>query len=490
MSIRTIVVVSSPSDWPLSLPGVQTVTARDYLTEASWTLERGVRVFNLCRSYRYQTQGYYVSLLAAARRHKPFPGLMTVLDMKSRALVRTVDEDLDDVIQKSLEDIRAERFELSIYFGRNLARRHDRLATRLFAQFPAPLLRAVFRRGERWRLNSVAPIAFKHVPENHRQFLEEAAREYFARPRFRRRSTPSTRYDLAILHSPEEQLSPSNPKALARFRAAAEELDFGVEMIGRDDYGRLAEFDALFIRETTAVNHHTFRFSQRAEAEGLVVIDDPASILRCTNKVFQSEAFQLDRIPTPKTWITDRVDAAEVEREIGFPCVLKSPDSAFSQGVVKCADADQLELEAGKLLERSDLLLVQEFTPSDFDWRIGIFGGRALYACRYHMARGHWQIVKKIGGGSYRYGDVEPVPFEDVPPGVVKIALRAARTIGDGFYGVDLKVIGKRILVTEVNDNPNLDAGLEDALMGDELYLCIMRGFLERIEAKKRGVPA
>jgi glutathione synthase/RimK-type ligase-like ATP-grasp enzyme len=221
-----------------------------------------------------------------------------------------------------------------------------------------------------------------------------------------------------------------------------------------------------------------------------VVIDDPASILRCTNKVFQSEAFQLDRIPTPKTWITDRVDAAEVEREIGFPCVLKSPDSAFSQGVVKCADADQLELEAGKLLERSDLLLVQEFTPSDFDWRIGIFGGRALYACRYHMARGHWQIVKKIGGGSYRYGDVEPVPFEDVPPGVVKIALRAARTIGDGFYGVDLKVIGKRILVTEVNDNPNLDAGLEDALMGDELYLCIMRGFLERIEAKKRGVPA
>ncbi len=47
----------------------------------------------------------------------------------------------------------------------------------------------------------------------------------------------------------------------------------------------------LFIRETTYVDHHSFRFSRRAEAEGLVVIDDPQSILRCTNKVFLAEAF-------------------------------------------------------------------------------------------------------------------------------------------------------------------------------------------------------
>jgi len=489
--MRTIVIVSRADDWPLELRGVEVVLARDYLIDAAWTKERGVRVFNLCRSYRYQSAGYYVSLLAAARRHRPFPGLMTVLEMKSRAMVRTVDEDLDELIQKSLAEIRSARFELSVYFGKNLARRHERLAGRLFAQFPAPMLRAFFSKGkgkgERWRLASVSPIAFRHVPASHWSFVQDAAREYFARPRYRSRVRRASRFDLAILHNPQEELAPSDSKALARFRSAAEEVGFGVETIERDDYGRLGEFDALFLRETTSVNHHTFRFAQKAESEGLVVIDDPRSILRCANKIYQAEAFELASVPVPRTWITDRVDADEVEREVGFPCVLKHPDSSFSQGVVKCNDREELEQQAARALEDSDLLLVQEFLPSDFDWRIGIFDKKALYACRYHMARGHWQIVKKTERGQYRYGRVEPIRVEDAPPRVVRTALRAADSIGDGLYGVDLKQAGKRVVVVEVNDNPNINAGCEDAILKDELYLCIARGFLARVEARKRG---
>lgn len=485
--MRKLVVVSRPSDWPLALPGVEVVAARDYLVDARWAAERGVRAYNLCRSYRYQSEGYYVSLLAAARGHRPFPSLMTVLDMKSRAVVRIVDEELEELVQRSLAEIRADRFELSVYFGRNLAKRHDRLASKLFGQFPAPLLRAVFTRSDRWKLASVAPIGFREVPESHWEFVGKAAADYFDRPRAKSAPRRAARYDLAILHDPEEELAPSDDKALARFRDAAEKVGFGVEMIQREDYGRLAEFDALFIRETTYVNHHTFRFAQRAESEGLVVIDDPTSILRCTNKVFQTEAFERADVPQPKTWITDAVTADAVRERIGFPCVLKVPDSAFSQGVVKCADEAELGVHAARILADSDLLLVQEYTPSDFDWRVGLFGGEVLYACRYHMARGHWQIIQRTDGGALRYGKVETVPLDQVPPLVVDVARRAAATIGDGLYGVDLKQIGDRVVVTEVNDNPNLDAGAEDAILKDELYLRIMRGFLERVEAKKRG---
>jgi glutathione synthase/RimK-type ligase-like ATP-grasp enzyme len=452
-----------------------------------WTKERGARVYNLCDSYSYQSQGYYVSLLAAARRHRPFPGLMTVLDMKSRALVRTVDEDLDELMQESLGDIRSERFALSVYFGRNLAKRHDRLARRLFSQFPAPLLRAHFTRGERWRLSRVAPIALREVPENHQDFLHQAAREYFARPRYQVRKEKPSRYDLAILFDPNEELAPSDSKALARFRDAAEDVGFAVEMIQREDYGRLAEFDALFIRETTAVNHHTFRFSQRAESDGLAVIDDPNSILRCSNKVFQTEAFEQRDVPIPRTWITDRIVLDEVRHRIGFPCVLKYPDSAFSQGVVKCDGPEELEQHGQRILGESALLLVQEFLPSGFDWRVGIYDGQPLYVCRYHMAKGHWQIVKRTESGEIKYGRVEPVKVEQAPSRIVSIALKAAAAIGDGLYGVDLKEVDRRIVVTEVNDNPNINAGCEDVLLKEELYLRIMRGMLARVEEKKRG---
>ena len=36
--------------------------------------------------------------------------------------------------------------------------------------------------------------------------------------------------------------------------------------------------------------------------------------------------------------------------------------------------------------------------PTDFDWRIGVLEGKALYACRYFMARKHWQILKRTSG--------------------------------------------------------------------------------------------
>lgn len=485
--MRKIVVVSRAKDWPLEIPGVEVVAARDYLVNASWAAERNLRTYNLCRSYRYQTEGYYVSLLAAARNHRPFPSLMTVLDMKSRAVVRIVDEELEDLVQKSLAEIRADKFELSIYFGRNMAKRHERLASKLFGQFPAPLLRATFTRTGRWKLATVTPIGFREVPESHWPFVQEAAVSYFERPRGQSAPRRAARYDLAILYDPQEELAPSNEKALARFRDAAEKVGFGVEMIRREDYGRLSEFDALFIRETTYVNHHTFRFAQRAESEGLVVIDDPASILRCTNKVFQTEAFERGKVPMPKTWITDEVTPEAVAQRIGFPCVLKVPDSAFSLGVVKCKDAAELERESKRILADSDLLLIQEYTPSDYDWRIGMFDGQFLFACRYHMARGHWQVMQKLEDGEYNYGSVDTLPIDQVPPEVLDVAKRAAATIGDGLYGVDLKQIGKQVLVMEVNDNPNIEGGSEDQVLKEELYLRIMRGFLSRVEERKRG---
>ena len=482
--MRTILVSHKQADLPLQIPGIDVVPARVYLTDPAWTKERALRVINLCRSYRYQSEGYYVSLLAAARRHRPFPDLRTVLDMKSRHFARTVDEELDAVIQKSLHDIEAAEFELSVYFGKNLAQRHTRLAHRLFSQFPTPLQRAHFRRDKkRWRMTSVSPIAFRDVPEAHREFVATAARDYLGRASAPVRARRTAFYDLAILCDPNEDPAPSDPVALGRFERAARAAGFDVERIQRDDFARLPEFDALLIRETTSVDHHTFRFAQRAEAEGMVVIDDPTSILRCTNKVFQTEALTQRGVPIPKTWISDRIDIDHVEQSLGFPCVLKFPDSSFSQGVVKCKDRAELETQAARILAESDLLVVQEYMPTDFDWRIGLFDGEPLYACRYLMANGHWQVIQRTNAGSFRYGRVEPVPLSEAPANVVKIATRAAAAIGEGLYGVDVKVAGKRVVVTEVNDNPNIDAGCEDAILKGELYDKIIRGFVRRLEA-------
>jgi glutathione synthase/RimK-type ligase-like ATP-grasp enzyme len=447
---------------------------------------RHAKVFNLCRSYRYQSTGYYVSLLALARGHIAIPSIKTIQDMKYFSIIRLFSDELDESIQKSLKPIQSDRFTLSIYFGKNLAKRYERLSKHLFNLFQAPFLRAEFRYvDDQWKLQNISPISANEIPEDHYPFVIQVAEEYFTSRRFSAPKRYIPQYDLAILYNPEEAQPPSNAKALEKFLKAARRLGFGVELIRKEDFGRLPQFDALFIRETTHVSHYTYRFSCQAAAEGLVVVDDPTSIQKCGNKVFLAELLDRHEIRTPKTMIVHRDNRDEIIEKIGLPCILKKPDSFFSQGVFKAEDESSVKIYTDQLLEKSDLIIAQEFLPTSFDWRVGIFDRRPLYVCKYHMAEKHWQIVNSDPGVKSHYGRVEAIPLDAAPKSVIRRALRVANLIGDGLYGVDLKQLGRKVYVIEINDNPNVDGGFEDTVLKDELYNQIMLVFLKRLEQQR-----
>lgn len=484
--MQTLLIVDNPKIWPLDIKGVELVPARAYLTDPHYSALRGTKVFNLCRSYRYQSIGYYVSLLAEARGHKPVPKLTTIQDMKSQTLVRFVSDDLDQLIQKNLASIQSDEFVLSIYFGKNLAKRYDRLSAQLFKMFHAPLLRAQFIYQKKWVLQSINPIAGSEIPDSHQQFVIEKAEEFFARRPPAAAKRQHARFDLAILYNPEERDSPADEKSIRRFIKAANALQLQVELIGRDDYGRLAEFDALFIRETTSVNHHTYRFARRAAFEGMVVIDDPESILKCTNKVFLAELLEHHRIPIPTTMILHKDNLALAGEQLGYPCILKKPDSSFSQGVEKAENQAELLDRGKRLLNDSELIIAQQYLPTEYDWRVGILDKTPIFVCKYYMAKNHWQIINRRGKRRDE-GLFETLPVETAPSKVLQTALKAANLIGDGLYGVDLKQVGSHFYVIEVNDNPSINAGVEDKVLRDELYLIIMRSFLHRIERRKKA---
>lgn len=492
MARPILIVADDPDRWPLDVPGVERVTARAYVAEDRYSTLRKADVYNLCRSYRYQSLGYYVSLLAAARGHRPLPSIQAVQDLKSQTILKIAADELQDLIGTSLTPIQSREFVLSVYFGRNVAKRYDKLAGRLFTMFPAPLMRAFFAVAEKsgkWSLVGLRAIGGNEIPEEHRDFVVEAAQEFFAGRRPRGDKRTGGRYDLAILVDPAEAEPPSNERALRRFVRAAEAAGFNTEFITREDFARLPAFDALFIRETTSVNHHTFRFARRAVAEGLIAVDDPDSILKCTNKVFLAELLVRHGVPAPRTLIVHRDNRDTIAAELGLPVILKQPDGSFSQGVVKAEDEAALKQAVAQLLEKSDLIIAQEYLPTQYDWRIGVFDRQPIFACRYWMAKGHWQILKRDGEGvKQAEGGVTAVPVEHAPAEVVRTALKAANLIGDGLYGVDLKQVGKQVYVIEVNDNPNIDAGFEDKIDGDELYGRFMRVLMRRVERRKEGV--
>ncbi len=476
-----VVITENPNNWDITLENVSIITPAEYLSSSQYQNAKNLKVINLCKSYQYQSLGYYVSLLAEARGHKITPKVSAIQDLRYPSLIREDSLEFDDLIQVTLKNVAQDNFELFIYFGKSGDEQYNRLASLLFSLIQTPTLKVSFtRKKTNWILQYLKPLNYSEVPPEDRTIFSKALQQYLS-GKGSGRNYQRKKYDLAILVNPEEVTPPSDAKAIQKFIKAGEKVGFSVDTITRNDFGKIIQYDALFIRETTNVNHHTFRFAKKAESEGLIVMDDSDSILKCTNKVYLNEVLQANQIPTPRSYNL-RKDAPLHELEsFHFPFVIKQPDSCFSQGVVKVNDVKELQKTVNSLFQKSDLLIVQEFMPTSFDWRIGILDNTPLYVCKYFMARNHWQIVNWQKNSDL--GRAETFMIADVPGPVIDLAIKASKVIGDGLYGVDIKEVNGQYYIIEVNDNPSIDAGVEDKVIKDQLYISIMDTFMQRVKA-------
>lgn len=481
---KHIVVIEHPKDFKWPDPAIEVMTPRDYIARPQAPAQRA-RVINLCRDTSYLSLGYYCSLLAEARRQKVIPSVEVLLELNWKRLYSTYLPELEAGFRKALKDStdRSDRT-CHFFFGRNPDEQLKEVGRRLFELFRSPILAVNLRFKQDWEIAAIGTQALRDVPPELESAFADALTRYTKAAWRTPRQKAVAKYDLAILHDPEEALPPSDPKALEKFAEAGRALGIDVTLITRRDLGKLAEFDALFIRETTRLDHHTYRFAKKAAAENMPVIDDPGSILRCTNKVYLAELLQAHRIPAPRTVLVDSNTLGEVEQAIPYPVVLKIPDGSFSRGVHKVENREELERVARDLLKGSDVILAQEFMYTQFDWRVGVLNRTPLYVSQYMMARKHWQIVKHGAAGSVVEGASKTMAIADAPPAVIDIALAAANLIGDGLYGVDLKQNERGVFVIEINDNPSIEHGVEDAVLKDGLYTAIVQDFIRRIESR------
>lgn len=476
------IVVNQPENWSFSTDNVTVISSEDYLTNPNYSLLKNARIFNLCKDYSYQSKGYYVSLMAEARGHLPIPTTKNIVDIKALKLVRIVSDDFDDVIQQSLRNIKSQDFTLSIYFGQNVAQKYKSLSTLFYKHFQVPFLRVHFNHSTKWNIQSIKAISESEIPEEHMSSVHEFANEYFSKKRYDTAKVANYDFDLAILVNPKDPAPPSNAKALKKFVEIAERMNIYAEIIEPKDLSRLSSFDALFLRQSTEVNNEAYTFARKAQQEAIAIIDYPDAILKCCNKVYMAEALNNANVSTPKTVIVHANNRNSVLKQTGLPCVLKAPDSTFSFGVKKAKTQEEYDVLVTQMLKESDLIIAQEFCPSDYDWRIGIIDNKAFYACKYYMAKGHWQIYNwDAKKKNEQDGDADCLPIEEVPKEVIDMALKSAKLMGLGLYGIDIKVVEDKLMVIEINDNPNIDFGVEDQYYGDLVYTEILLALKKRL---------
>lgn len=493
---QVLIVVSQLEDWGPYYPSDQVITFSQYLEYKARPGQR-VRVVNLCGDYSYLSDGYYCSLLSEARGHHVIPPSNVLNDLTNPLLYQLRFGDLVSALKKVYKGSRAlpsdeavQELHIKSYFGWVEEPSLKPLARLLFERFPCPVLSITLRHAGQWEISDLTIVDHKTLNDQEETDFANALDTFSQNVWRKQKSSKTSRYDLAILVNPEERLPPSDSQALKKFTRAGKELGLDVELISPADYMRLPEFDALFIRETTAIDHHTYRFAKKAEAEGMVVIDDSNSILRCTNKIYLSDLFEANNVPAPKTMLLRRdqpQQLANAVETLGLPMVIKIPDGSFSRGMEKVSTIEELEEKSKPLFEQSSLLLAQEFLYTDFDWRIGVLNNKPLYACRYYMVKNHWQIYRHDGDKKAASGGFDTLPTFEVPKAILQAALKATKLIGNGFYGVDVKESNGKGYVIEINDNPSIESGVEDKYLGKELYTLIMQEFVRRIESKRNG---
>ena len=484
---NVLILLDNLDDWKPYYETSSVLTVSDYLKNKPVEKDRKL-VINLSDDYSYNSEGYYCSLLAQTRGQKVIPDVDIINKLETGTGVR-MDRSLQALcyqwIQKN--NVKDDIWYLNIYFGKCREKGLERIARFIFENYPCPLLRVALNTHPRNQIESIQFLPLNRLNDEEQDFFANTLDNFNKKIWRAPKSAKASRYSLAVLVDPQEKFPPSNKGALHKLAEVAKKMNIHVEMITEDDAIRLLEFDALFIRTTTSLNHYTFHLSQLAAQNGMAVIDDPLSIIRCTNKVYLKELFEKEKISAPKsTLIFQSNDHSfeQISEQVGAPFILKIPDGSYSIGMKKVSNEEELQASLKMLFEKSAILLAQAFTPTEFDWRVGLLNGVPLYACKYYMAKGHWQIYCHYDSGRSRCGLVDTIPIYQVPRVVLDTAVKAAKLIGKGLYGVDLKMVDDKAYVIEINDNPSIDHGLEDAIIGDEMYYRLLNHFEQALEAK------
>jgi predicted ATP-grasp superfamily ATP-dependent carboligase len=188
------------------------------------------------------------------------------------------------------------------------------------------------------------------------------------------------------------------------------------------------------------------RFGKRLVGPG------SGAIRRASDKVGLGRRLARHLVPSPPAilldWGANFADAAKAASRLGYPCVVKPPRGAGSQGVSLARDESELPsmIEAARAADGRGSVLLQEFVA-------GVAASVSLIANR-HQARVLALNAQSIGPAprfAYLGGET---PLEHPLAGrAAEVALGACRALPGlcGWIGVDLVLTDSEAVVIEVN---------------------------------------
>jgi len=211
--------------------------------------------------------------------------------------------------------------------------------------------------------------------------------------------------------------------------------------------------DLVLSRTGAGTNYFTRSVMRQIEKFGIPVINDADSISRVSDKLLTSQLLVKENLPIPKTILVNGdVDIELIEKEIGFPCVVKATSGSKGKTVHLCQTKKDF-ISLMSLLSSISLkktMIIQEFVDAQpgTDLRVWVIGGKSVVAMKRIGVEGDFRANISQGGTAELFEITDEVDY---------LARETARVLGLQIAGVDLLFDKDGYKICEANSSPGFE---------------------------------
>ena len=189
------------------------------------------------------------------------------------------------------------------------------------------------------------------------------------------------------------------------------------------------------------------------ERLGVILINGSDAIDNVKDKLYTQQVLGQSSLPVPKTLLVKHpIDIDFVERNIGYPAIIKTLSGSFGAGVFLCENRKQLQqlLKMAEITKPSYNIIIQEFIKDSHgkDLRVLVVNGKVVGCMMRQSVDDDFRANITRGG--------EGIPYQ-IDDDIEWLGGESARLLNLDIAGVDLLFDGEGYSICEVNSSPGFE---------------------------------
>ena len=213
----------------------------------------------------------------------------------------------------------------------------------------------------------------------------------------------------------------------------------------------------VFPRTGSGTSYYIKAVIRHFERMDIPVINSSDAIDNVKDKLYTHQILAQSNLDIPKTMLLRYpIDIDFVEKNIGFPVIVKKISGSYGRGVFLCEDKKSLRqlVTMAELTKKSYDIIIQEFIKDTWgkDLRVMVVNNKVVGCMMRQATDDDFRANITRGGEGFPYEVNEQIDW---------LSVESSKALGLDIAGVDLLFQNGGYKICEVNSNPGFE-GMEN----------------------------